>query len=444
MTDYLRELAMGQIRIGLVGFGTVGAGVAKILLEDGDFIAKRTGLNLELAIVVDLDTTSPRPVTLPDGMLTDDIDKLLSDDSIDIAIELVGGTGSAKDIQLKMLQSGKHVITANKALLAEHGAELYAAAKANGKCIAFEASCGAGIPIVSAIRTGLSANRIDTIYGIMNGTCNYILSSMTADGSEFADALKAAQDKGYAEADPTLDIGGGDSAHKLAILAWLAFGCKINYDDIYIEGIEKVNIDDIRYGEEMGYTLKLLAIGQRGENEKISLRVHPAFVASDSPIAGVGGAFNAISVFGNSAGKTMYYGRGAGMMPTASAVVADVIEVGRGNSQRLFDGLATVSSCEIESIDNLSSKFYFRLMVIDKPGTFAKIANVLEEHNISISGILQHEGKDKRAVPVVVITHQNQQKNVTAALNDIAALDITCAEPVCIRIVEIPEDNIGN
>jgi len=435
-------MAQDKIRIGLVGFGTVGAGVAKILLEDSDLIAKRTGLNLELATVVDLDTTSPRPVKLGDGMLGDNIDKLLDDDTIDIAIELVGGTTFAKELQLKMLQSGKHVITANKALLAEHGPELYAAAKASGKCIAFEASCAGGIPIVSAIRTGLSANCIEAIYGIMNGTCNYILSSMTADGSDFDDALKAAQEKGYAEADPTLDINGGDSAHKLAILAWLAFGCKINYDDIYIEGIEKVSINDIRYGQEMGYTLKLLAICQQTENGKISLRVHPAFVASDSPIASVGGAFNAISVFASSVGQTMYYGRGAGMMPTASAVVADVIEVARGNSQKLFDGLETTNDCEIDDIGNLTAKFYFRLMVIDKPGTFAMIANVLEEHNISISGILQHEGSDNGTVPAVVITHQNQQQNVTNALKDIAALDVVCSEPVCIRIVDIPEDNI--
>jgi len=250
-----------KIRVGLVGFGTVGAGVADLLLNNADTIRAKTGVDIELATVVDLDTTRPRPVELPAGLLTDDLNTLLGDKTIDVGIELVGGTTFAKDLQLKMLAAGKHVVTANKALLAKHGDELYTAARKANKCIAFEASCAGGIPIISAIRTGLAANRINALYGILNGTCNYILTNMTEKSLDFQTALAQAQAKGYAEADPTLDIDGSDSAHKLTILAGLAFGCEITFDDIHIEGIQNVSIEDIRYGQEMGYVLKLLAIG---------------------------------------------------------------------------------------------------------------------------------------------------------------------------------------
>ena len=435
-----------KVKVGLVGFGTVGAGVAKILLENADSIEQRTGIAIELTRIVDLDITTPRPVEVPAGVLSDDLDSLLNDDSIDIAIELVGGTTFAKDIQLKMLQSGKHVVTANKALLARHGKELYAEAKKNDRCIAFEASCAGGIPIISAIRTGLAANNINRIYGIVNGTCNYILSSMSDNDDDFTAALKQAQEKGYAEADPTLDINGGDSAHKLVILASLAFGCDVALDDVLIEGIEDVSIDDIRNGKEMGYTLKLLAIAEKNKAGKISLRVHPAFVCSSSSLAQVSGAFNALSIFGDAVGETMYYGRGAGMMPTASAVVADIIEIAMGNSMPLFNSLRTAPvASELDSIDNLISRFYVRLMVIDSPGTFAKIAKVLQDHNISISGILQHEGHDENnTVPAIVTTHPSCQKNITDALSDLAKLDSVSAEPVCIRIVDVPKDGIDD
>lgn len=433
------------IKVGLVGFGTVGAGVAKILLEDADQIAARTGIRLELASVIDMDTTSPRPVTLAEGVLSNDIDRLLNDDSIHIGVELIGGTTVARDIQLKMLSAGKDVVTANKALLAEHGNELYAAAHKAGRCIAFEASCAGGIPIVSAIRTGLMANRIGAIYGIVNGTCNYILSNMTGKGLDFQTALAQAQQKGYAEADPTLDINGGDSAHKLAILASIAFGYEIELEDIYVEGIENINIDDIRYASEMEYVLKLLAIGQRAEDGKVSLRVHPALLSKDDALARVDGPFNAISIFGHALGQTMYYGRGAGMMPTASAVVADIIEVAMGNSATLFTHLTTQPRDQIshliDNIENLTSRFYIRLMAKDEPGVFATYSKILGDHNISISGALQHEGPGAdNTVPVVITTHLTKQKDITAALKELAGLDIVGAEPVCIRIVDIPED----
>ena len=434
-----------KIRVGLVGFGTVGTGVADLLLNGAETIRAKTSLDIELATVIDLDTTTPRPVKLPEGMLTADINTLLNDDTIDIGVELIGGDTVAKDLQLKMLQAGKHVVTANKALLAKHGAELYAAARKAHKCIAFEASCAGGIPIVLAIRTGLAANRINAIYGILNGTCNYILTNMTKNNLDFATALSQAQEKGYAEADPTLDINGADSAHKLAILAGLAFACEIKLEDISIQGIEGISIDDIRNGQEMGYVLKLLAIGERDSQGKISLRVHPSFLHSDNPLGRVDGPFNAISVFAHAVGHTMYCGRGAGMMPTASAVVADIIETAMGNSQRVFDNLTLLPRDQTEplinDISSLDSRFYIRIMAKDQPGVFATYGKILGDHGISISGALQHEGSGPdNTVPVVITTHPTRQKNMSAALDELARLDVVSGKPVCIRIVDIPED----
>ncbi len=443
------------VKIGLVGFGTVGTGVAKLILEDADSIAAKTGLRLELACVVDIDTKSDRAVELPDGILTDDLNRLLDDDTIQIGVEMVGGIDAAKQVQLKMLETGKDVVTANKALLAEHGNELYRAAHKNNRCIAFEASCAGGIPIISAIRTGLTANNITAMYGIVNGTCNYILTQMSEDKNQslspavcplsFSEALAQAQEKGYAEADPTLDISGGDSAHKLAILSSIAFGYEITLDDIFVEGIEAVSKDDIRYGSEMGYRLKLLTIGQKDKENRISLRVHPSFIAEDNPLARVEGPFNAVSIFGSAVGQVMYYGRGAGMMPTASAVVADIIDVALGNSATTFRHLRLQPRSRtaplIEEIDNLVSRFYIKIMCNDQPGVIAQWSKVLAEHQISISGALQHEDiGPENTVPVVITTHPTRQKNVTAALEDMEKLDVIGGKPVCIRIVDIPED----
>jgi homoserine dehydrogenase len=434
------------IKVGLAGFGTVGSGVAKIILDDADRIAAKTGLRLQLACVVDTDLKRPRQVLLPDGILTNDLNRLINDKSIQIGVELVGGTGIAKEIQLKMLAAGKDVVTANKALLAEHGGELYAAAQKAGRCIAFEASCAGGIPIISAIRTGLTANSITAIYGIVNGTCNYILSNMTGKGEDFAPALAQAQQKGYAEADPTLDISGGDSAHKLAILASIAFGYQITLDDIYVEGIQHISKDDVRFGGEMGYVLKLLAIAEKDNKGRVSLRVHPSFISRDNRLAQVDGSFNAISILGHAVGELIFYGRGAGMMPTASAVVADIIDVAMGNSGTTFKHLHLRSRGEIagliDKIDNLVTRFYIRLMVKDQPGVFAQIGRILADNAISISGVLQHEGRGPdNAVPVVITTHPNKQDKVTAALKGLADLNTVCTKPVCIRIVDIPEDH---
>ncbi len=438
-------MAEKTVKVGLAGFGTIGCGVAKLILEESESIAAKTGLRLELACVVDTDTESARPVQLPKSILTNDINRLLNDETIQVGVELIGGTGAAKDVQLKMLNAGKDVVTANKALLAEHGSELYEAAHRNGRCIAFEGSCAGGIPIISAIRTGLVANNITAMYGIVNGTCNYILSEMTSKDEEFSESLIQAQEKGYAEADPALDISGGDSAHKLAILASIAFGYEIALEDIFVEGIESVSKTDIRYGGEMGYILKLLAIGQKDKDGKVSLRVHPSFITKDSPLARVNGPFNAISIFGSAVGQVMYYGRGAGMMPTASAVVADIIDVALGNSATTFRHLHLKPRSEtellIEKIGNCVSRFYIKVLAKDQPGVVASYSKVLGDHDISISGALQHEGTGpNNTVPVVIITHPIQQKNMTAALSELAELDVLSGKPVCIRIVDIPED----
>jgi len=438
-------MAEKTVKVGLVGFGTVGSGVAKLILEKADSIAAKMGLRLELGCVVDIDTRTQRPVKLPRGVLTDDLNVLLNNKDIKIGVELVGGTKAAKEIQLKMLRAGKDVVTANKALLAEHGNELYKAAHENGRCIAFEASCAAGVPIISGLRTGLSANEIMAMYGIVNGTCNYILSNMTNKDEDFSEALAQAQQRGFAEADPTLDINGADSAHKLAILASIAFGYEIALEDIYVEGIDGTSKDDIRFGGEMGYCLKLLAIGQKTEDGRISLRVHPSFIAQDNSLARVNGSFNAISIFGSAVGQVTYYGRGAGMMPTASAVVADIIDVAIGNSATTFRQLRLQprekTAPLIVKIGDSVSRFYIRVMAKDQPGVFAQIGKILADNAISISGALQHEGRGPdNTVPVVITTHPTKQSKVTAALKDLGKLDTICGKPVCIRIVDIPED----
>jgi len=432
-----------EVKVALVGFGIVGSGLAKILLEGSENIYNKTSLRLKLAHVVDADLSRPRPVKLPSGLLHNDLDKVLNDKEVSIAVELVGGTTIAADIQKKLLASGKDVVTANKALLAERGEEIYQVARKHNRCVAFEASCCGGIPLITAIRTGLAANKISAMYGIVNGTCNYILSSMSNDGKEYGKALQEAQAAGFAEADPSLDVKGSDSAHKLAILAMLAFGKEIDYRSISVSGVDSVQLTDIKYGLEMGYVMKLLAIAEQTANG-LSLRVHPSFVCRDEPLGQVSGPFNAVSMFGDAVGHTSYYGRGAGMMPTASAVAADVIEVARGNSGRIFSstpGLGyPAKAAELCPIDEITSRFYLRLDVVDKPGVFARIAKILGDRNISISTCLQHESKSADCVPVVIMTHKAKQGDMHLALADIAALDVVKDKPVCVHVVTPPSD----
>jgi homoserine dehydrogenase len=434
-----------KVKVAIIGFGTVGGGVAKILLDSADEIYRKTSVRLELAYVVDVDLDRSRPVTLPKGLLHNDLQKVLADKEVSIAVELVGGTGVAGDIQKKLLKAGKDVVTANKALLAERGEEIYEVARKQGRCVAFEASCCGGVPVIGAIRTGLVANRISAMYGIVNSTCNYILSEMSGQGKEYSVSLKEAQKAGFAEADPTLDVSGADSAHKLAILAGLAFGRQIQYKDISVEGIDEIQLVDICYGQEMGYAMKLLAIAEQTD-KGLSLRVHPSFVNKDELLAQVYGSFTAVSIFGDAVGHTSYYGRGAGMMPTASAVVADIIDVARGSAKRIFEvtpGLGRKAlPQQLCPREEMVSRFYLRLSVDDKPGVFFKIAKILGDREISISACLQHESKSDDCVPVVIMTHKARQGDMNQALKELAQLQVVRDRPVCVHVVSPPKDGL--
>ncbi|MCK4600912.1 MAG: homoserine dehydrogenase, partial [Phycisphaerae bacterium] len=373
--------------------------------------------------------------------------EVLADESVAVVVELIGGMTAARDVIERAIRSGKHVVTANKALLAHHGSELWALARDNGVCIAFEASCCGGVPVVRALYDGLIANRIDAIYGILNGTCNYILTAMTQRGQSYAEALAEAQRAGLAEADPSLDVKGADSAHKLAILTSLAFGRKVHVEAIPIEGIDRLEHCDVAYGEELGYVVKLLAIAQRQE-AGLSLRVRPVFISKEHPLAWVSGPFNAVSIYGHATGHTMYYGRGAGGMPTASAVVADLVSVAIGTAPRSFEHLkiwpdlnAPADQLPIEAI---RSRYYIRTICDDRPGVFAKIAAILGRCDISISSVLQHEvpaGENvSMGVPVVITTHRAQEGNVRRAMDEVDALEDIKAKSICIGIVdEYPE-----
>ena len=430
-------------KVALVGFGIVGSGVAKILLEQKDSICKRTGIEFELTDIVDKDLTRDRGVAVPEGILHNDLDKILSNPEIETVAVLVGGTTFSADIQKKILESGKNVVTANKALLAERGDEIFAAARKTNKTVAFEASCCGGIPLISSINTGLAANNITSMLGILNGTCNYILSNMTEKGKDYVTALTEAQLAGFAEADPTLDVNGADSAHKIAILAMLAFGCNIKYDDITFSGIESVDLQDIIYGQTMGYTMKLLAIADKTDSG-VSIQVKMAFISDDEPLARVSGPFNAVSIFGDAVGHTLYLGRGAGMMPTASAVVADIIEVARGNAANIFKTTAGLGVDAEPAVlcpaEERFSRFYLRVNAEDKPGVMAQLTQILGKHMISIQSMLQQEHEVHDYVPVIMMTDEAQQGNMDNALEEIAALSAIKDTPVCIPVVTPPTD----
>ena len=431
--------------VALVGCGTVGSGVARLLLTDRDLLARRSGIQTTLRHVVDVDFTRAREVGVGGELFRHDLQEVLDDPETSVVVELVGGTAKAREIAERALRAGKHVVTANKALLAHHGAALYALARAHGVCIALEASCVGGVPVIGALVGGLLANEIEAIYGIVNGTCNYILSRMTAQGADYATVLGEAQQAGLAEADPALDVSGGDSAHKLAILAALAFGQEIEYEAIHTEGIDALDLADIRYGMELGYTIKLLAIAHRQE-EGVSLRVHPAFIPNDHPLARVSGPFNAVSVFGHATGHTLYYGRGAGSLPTASAVVADILSVGLGIAVRQFALLGLwpdrVGPARLLPMDQVRSRYYLRVTCEDRPGVLAKIAGALSRHQISIASVLQHEPPAHLAdgVPLVITTYQAVEGNAAKARREIDALDVVKAPTVTIRIVEEHEE----
>ncbi|NLX12949.1 MAG: homoserine dehydrogenase [Phycisphaerales bacterium] len=427
-------------KIGLIGCGVVGQQVAEILRCEADEISKKTGLRLQLVRVCDKDRSQAVKAGIPDDLFTTQAADIFNDKSIAAVVELVGGTTVAKDFVLRALDAGQDVVTANKALLAKFGREIYRAAHAQNRAVAFEASCGGGIPLILPLRNGLVANRINAIYGILNGTCNYILSEMSTKGKSYAEALAEAQAAGFAELDPTLDVSGGDTAHKLAILASIAFCCDVDLDRLNVEGIEQLDAEDISAGKELGYVCKLLGIAQRADSG-ISLRVHPAFVHHDHPLASTAGSFNAISVYGNWVGHTLFLGRGAGGKPTASAVVADLIDLASGNAGRTFR-YPMLNDCttapKYVPVEELRSRFYVRLQVADRPGVMGKITNVFGARQISIRAVTQHERVEAAvggSVSVVVLTHEAVEGRMREALDEISALDVVQAKPVLIRVV---------
>ncbi|HUW99715.1 MAG TPA: homoserine dehydrogenase [Phycisphaerae bacterium] len=430
---------MASVGVAVVGFGTVGTGVVRLLMKDAARIEQAAGCQLALRHVCDADLKRPRSVQAPKDLLTDDLERVLADDQTQIVVETVGGTTVAVDIMKRALAAGKDVVTANKAALAERGAELFEAARRARRSISFEASCAAGIPVIRAIRDGLVANRITALLGILNGTCNYILTEMSATGEGYGRALADAQAKGYAEADPRLDVSGEDARHKLAILAGLAFGAEVRVGDVYVEGIADLDPSDIRYGKQLGYTLKLLAIG-RDVDGALSLRVHPTFVPDGSPLATVGGADNAVLVTGHAVGDTFYVGPGAGQMPTASSIVADIVDAALGRARITFEHVALLAgrgrAVPVQPIQDVWTRYYLRFDVVDEPGILASIAGVLGRHKISIASVLQHESASPESVPLVITTHLAREGSVSAALEEIRRLAVVVGRSVRIRMLE--------
>ncbi len=431
---------MKKICVGLLGFGTVGSGTAKILVENRDVIEARLGATLELKWIVDLDIETDRGVSVDKKVLTTDAGQVISDPEVDIVVELVGGYEPAKTFILQAIKNGKHIVTANKALLASYGDEIFSAASDKGVEVGFEASVGGGIPLIRSIKEGLIANRIQGLFGILNGTANYILTKMTNEGSPFSEVLKEAQALGYAEADPTFDVEGIDAAHKLTILLSIAYGVPIDFDSVYIEGISKITPLDIMFIKEFGYRIKLLAIS-KDDGHAIEARVHPTLIPANSLLANVNEAYNALYITGDAVGNVMLYGPGAGMMPTGSAVVSDLVDIGRnvltgavGRVPYIGYQPSNVKRRLIKSSEDLNAKYYFRFSAHDRPGVLSKIAGILGKHGISIKSVHQ-KGRDLvGAVPIVMITHEAKEAAVHLALSEIDELDVVKDKTILIRI----------
>jgi homoserine dehydrogenase len=435
---------MRNINVGLLGFGTIGTGVVKLLGRNSLIIEEKLGARLTLMKIADLDLTADRGVPVAAGILTNNANEVLTDPDISVVIELIGGYEPARSFVLKAIGNGKHVVTANKALLAVHGPEIFAAAAKNGVEVLYEAAVGGGIPVLSAIKGNLAANNFTTVLGILNGTCNYILTRMTQEGADFGQVLKQAQELGYAEADPTFDIEGIDTAHKLSILLSLCFGTGVEFKDIHTEGISSISALDINYAREFGYKIKLLAIGKR-DGERIEARVHPTMIPVNYPLADVDGAFNAIRLTGDFVGPVMLYGKGAGMDPTASAIVGDVMEISRNilaGIKRRTSPLGyleeRVKTLEIKPIGETVSKYYIRFSVVDKPGVIARIAGELGKNGISIESMIQTARSVRESVPIVIMTHEAREMDVRHALAEIDNFDIISEKSNLIRI----EDNL--
>jgi homoserine dehydrogenase len=432
----------GTVGIALLGAGVVGGGVASILLDQAELLQQRTGLSFHLRHVVVRDAKkAERRKGLP---ITTDAAGAIADPAVDIVVELIGGTSTAGELIQTALKAGKPVVTANKSLLAARGPELFQLARKHNACIAFEASCGGGIPIINALTHGLIANRIDALVGIVNGTCNFILTQMTRNGWSYEQALKEAQRLGFAEADPTLDVSGRDAAQKLAVLAGLAFNARVEESNIHIEGIDRLQDQDIKLARELGYVIKLLAIGERVNGDRFTLRVHPTLVHQTDVLADVSGSFNAVSVYGHAVGHTLFYGRGAGQMPTASAVVADIVDVALGVTPLAFKQLNvfpdSVQAARVLPITELTSRYYLRLLAKDEPGVLAQVTKILGEQRISLSAIMQHEMKRGQFVPIVITTHQAKEGAVQQALKEIDVLPAISGPTVCLRIIDQPTE----
>jgi len=431
---------MKNINVGLIRLGTIGTGVAKTLLENTALLDERLGFSLTLKAIADLDITTDRGIAIPDGLLTTDTNSLIDDPDIDIIVELIGGTEPAKTFILNALKAGKHVVTANKALLASHGKELFDTAQTYGKDLYYEASVGGGIPIIKALRESLIANNYIFIYGILNGTCNFILTEMTTRGSTFDETLKEAMRLGYAEADPTLDVEGIDAAHKLAIITSLAYGVPPEINSVYVEGISHIDSLDVTFARELGYKVKLLALTiDRGN--KVEARVHPTLVPFNYLLAKVDGVFNAFYVRGDVVDSTLFYGRGAGMMPTASAVVSDIADIGRniwagiaGRVPHLGYRKDIAKPKSYMPIEEISTNYYMRINVMDKPGVLAKIAGILGEREISIVSVIQKAAQEHGFVPIVMLTHEARESNIQSAVKELTALDEVAGTPVIIRV----------
>lgn len=432
---------MKTTKVAIVGLGTVGTGVARLLLEHGDRLARHAGrtLWLEKAVVQDLE--KPRDIVLPKGVLTDDLKEVTENPEIKAVVQLIGGLEPDRTIMLRLLESGKDVITANKALLAEHGPELFDRARELGRSIAFEASVAGGIPIVAAIGQCLSSNEILSLHGILNGTCNFIVSQMDHHGTSYADALREAQCRGYAEADPTMDVDGSDAAQKLSILAHLAFGARVHWRDIPREGIQNLQAADLKFARELGYRIKLLAVAQL-VGEQLELHVAPQLVRIGSPLAEVRDAYNAVRIVGDAVGKVWFHGLGAGQMPTASAVVADLIDTVVGRTAITFRTLELWSQRPARvaprEFGEAESRFYFRFAVDDHPGVLSEITGILGRHGISIASVIQHEPTDGASdvVPLVIMTHVTKQGSAEKAVAEIDKLKSVRSRSVRIRVHE--------
>jgi homoserine dehydrogenase len=435
---------MKPIQVGLLGIGTVGGGTFSVLHRNQEEISRRAGRGILIKVVADKDLARARAMVGDRAETTDDAFALVRRPDIDIVVELIGGTKIAKDLILTAIENGKHVVTANKALLAHHGNEIFLAAQKKGVMVAFEAAVAGGVPIIKALREGLTANRIEWIAGIINGTSNFILSEMREKGSSFADVLARAQKLGYAETDPTFDIEGVDAAHKLTIMAAIAFGIPMQFDKVYTEGISRLTKEDIRYAEELGYRIKLLGITRRTA-KGIELRVHPTLIPSKRLIANVEGVMNAILVKGDAVGPTLYYGAGAGAEPTASAVVADLVDVTRmhtADPEQRVPHLAfqpdRMSDLPILAMEDVETAYYLRLRVLDRPGVLADITRILADQSISIDAMVQKEpGEGEEQVDIIMLTHLTVEKSINDAITRIESLPVVSGKVTRIRLEEL-------